>query len=766
MVQWLARFSIRTRLLTIVGLTLLVMAVFAMVVVAERYRQGQAYAVGVQVMEEAALTGDLIHQLQSERGLTGGYISAQGAAQAAEPLKRQRVQADQRLVALRAALSPQAAEQLKMLDELAKGLTETRGKVDSLTMEAPTVVGWYTAQVEKWLARIGGLQRQSPDAEFGRQITAYFYLVSAKEYYGRERALINAALSSRKPLGEQGLRNLNAILARQTTFESLLRASADPVDARLFEEVLKSKASGAALEIRNTAIEYAAKGDYPVAAAEWWAQISAKMDAVKQVDDQVAKRLTNEARQKAQQRTQELGWAAGGSSAALLLSLGLAWVVTKSIRHPLERLQDTMKEIGESFELSRQVNVPGRDEIAQTADSFNRMMRTLSGAIGEVDSAMQGLAAGDFSRPIQAPLRGDMERLKRSVNETLASVAEVMKGLGEVTQGLQVGDLSRRMSVQARGAFEQAASQLTAAVSSLEAMTSDIGRVMSSVASGDLRLRVQVQAQGDLLRLKNDINGSLQSLSGTLSHINQNTRQVATASGQTSTAISQIANGVQSQTMALSQVATAVRQTTTAVADVSRNTELASSQARDAALMTRSGIEKMERMVEIVERIAANSEKINKITEVIEGIANKTNLLSLNAAIEAARAGEHGKGFSVVADEVGKLAISSAESTREIATLVGEAVHETHQAVEAVQQVRGDMGLLETSAQQTRAMLERIAAAMEQQASAVEEINANLTSLDRIAASNASASEEITAAVMGLSELADSTRKEVERFLV
>ena len=68
-------------------------------------------------------------------------------------------------------------------------------------------------------ARIGALPRQAPDAEFSRQISGYFYLVSAKEFYGRERALVNATLNSRKPLGDQGLRNLNTIVARQATLE-------------------------------------------------------------------------------------------------------------------------------------------------------------------------------------------------------------------------------------------------------------------------------------------------------------------------------------------------------------------------------------------------------------------------------------------------------------------------------------------------------------------------------------------------------------------
>jgi methyl-accepting chemotaxis protein len=149
---------------------------------------------------------------------------------------------------------------------------------------------------------------------------------------------------------------------------------------------------------------------------------------------------------------------------------------------------------------------------------------------------------------------------------------------------------------------------------------------------------------------------------------------------------------------------------------------------------------------------------------VIEKIANKTNLLSLNAAIEAARAGEHGKGFAVVADEVGKLALNSAESSQEIAVLVRQAVEEANSAVKAVMEVSQDMASIELETQATDQMLQRIASALEEQSAAVEQINANLNNLDHIARSNAAASEEIAATVLELSRIADATRREVQKF--
>ena len=165
-----------------------------------------------------------------------------------------------------------------------------------------------------------------------------------------------------------------------------------------------------------------------------------------------------------------------------------------------------------------------------------------------------------------------------------------------------------------------------------------------------------------------------------------------------------------------------------------------------------------------MEEISHSSRKVVDIIAVIDGIAFQTNILALNAAVEAARAGEHGKGFAVVADEVGKLALNSAESSQEIALLVRQAVEEARSAVKAVQEVSQDMNGIEQGTQATDEMLRRIAAALEEQSAAVDQINTNLTNLDHIAQSNASASEEITATVMELTKIAEATRAEVQRF--
>lgn len=449
---------------------------------------------------------------------------------------------------------------------------------------------------------------------------------------------------------------------------------------------------------------------------------------------------------------------------AIVAGLLLAYFAGQKIAKPLRAMQSQITAIENSTDFSKRIKVESNDEVGKASASLNGLLQSLQSAVQEVNAVVGAVAAGDFSRRVDAPLKGDMAVMKAAVNDSAQSIMLTMNGLNELMQALQNGQFAKQVNLNVTGEFQRAMTQASQAMNALNSMMSDVGSVMQGVSQGNLGSRIHAQGHGDLLTLKTNINASLDSLSGSMRLINQNARQVATASAESSQAIGQISDGAMNQTHAISQVAAAVRQTATSVTDVSRNTEVASQKSKESVHLVRDGIRKMNHMVDVVNSIAANSEKINKITEVIEKIANKTNLLSLNAAIEAARAGEHGKGFAVVADEVGKLAVNSAESSQEIAQLVQKAVEDTRLAVAAVQEVSADMALIESGSQETDDMLQRIASALEEQSSAVEEINANLNSVDNIARSNSAASEQITATVMELSKIADSTHREVEKF--
>jgi methyl-accepting chemotaxis protein len=150
----------------------------------------------------------------------------------------------------------------------------------------------------------------------------------------------------------------------------------------------------------------------------------------------------------------------------------------------------------------------------------------------------------------------------------------------------------------------------------------------------------------------------------------------------------------------------------------------------------------MGKLKEAMAGISQSSEETSRIIRTIDEIAFQTNLLALNAAVEAARAGEAGAGFAVVAEEVRSLALRAAEAARNTATLIEGTVKTIQQGSAVVADADGEFTDVAGRTRKVGELLREIAAASDQQAQGIEQINRAVAEMDKSVQQNAAGAEQ------------------------
>ncbi len=313
------------------------------------------------------------------------------------------------------------------------------------------------------------------------------------------------------------------------------------------------------------------------------------------------------------------------------------------------------------------------------------------------------------------------------------------------------------------------------------------------MADGDLSTAdIKISSRDEIGLMLKDFTTMSQKITTIISDIKTDMQNLLSSADELSATAEDLNKSANEQSMQTQQVAAAAEEMSQTIMDVAKNAAQAAEASKNSSAEAINGKEVVEKTTQgmyrivdnvkettrIIEELDASSAQISEIAAIISDIADQTNLLALNAAIEAARAGEQGRGFAVVADEVRKLAERTGKATQDITQRISMIQAEAKRSVEAMKGGSEETGkgleLSKTASQSLDSivsassnamdMVQRIAAATEEQSAASEEITQNMTRISSSIGHTSEAIGQVKDAASGLAKISSKIQKSIGWF--
>jgi methyl-accepting chemotaxis protein len=430
--------------------------------------------------------GDVVHELQKERGMSAGYLGSGGGQFRAE-LADQRKLTDATLAKFSQLLAKTDHGALKGIDTSAiqlfndqtQLLSEVRNNVSNLKTAAPPAIGFYTKTIAQVVDFVGGIGHLTTSGKIGQELAAYYSLLNLKEQSGIERALLSGVFSSDR-FGDGQFRQLSDVVGKQEAWLSATRRFSTTEQAAALDGALRSTSAADALKFREIAIDKAATGGFKVNPTDWFKAQTLRIEVLRQIENQTADTLQKHAAELSRMARSEWVTFLCISLLSLAVALAIAIVVARSIHL---QLQGTLKTIGEmEGDLTQRLSVPGSDELSALNHAYNQSIENIQHIVKEIKSGSEVLhhTSGDIAAGNQ-DLAQRTDEQAASIVETAASMEQISTAIAQTADNAREAEqltLAMERDVMQANRVANEASQSMAEIRN---SSEQIARIVASI---------------------------------------------------------------------------------------------------------------------------------------------------------------------------------------------------------------------------------------------------------------------------------------------